>query len=170
MSDTAIHPEQGVPNQHAGGPPREPLGEQEHPTHHPTHEGDHHGGHDDSPEGIRKEIRRYLIVFGALAVLTLVTVGIAQLHLPTWQAVTLALVVATVKGSLVAAFFMHLVSERKLIYAVLVLTVFFFGMLLWGPWHHRADAEREWPGYDMNASKPATSQTASPEAGHAPAH
>ena len=53
----------------------------------------------------------------------------------------LALAVATIKGSLVAAFFMHLISERKLIYAVLVLTVFFFGVMLWGPWHHRNNAE-----------------------------
>lgn len=166
MSDTAMHPEQGVPDQHAGGPPREPLGEHAHPTHHDSHHDDHHGGHDDSPEAIRKEIRRYLIVFGILAILTVVTVAIAQLHLPTWQAVTLALVVATVKGSLVAAFFMHLVSERKLIYAVLVMTVFFFGMLMWGPWHQRSNAEKVWPGMDLNASQPATSQTASPAPGH----
>jgi cytochrome c oxidase subunit 4 len=166
MSDTAMHPEQGVPDQHAGGPPREPLGEHEHPTHHDAH----HGGHDDSPEGIRKEIRRYLMVFGMLAVLTIVTVAIAQLHLPTWQAVVLALIVATIKGSLVAAFFMHLVTERKLIYAVLAITVFFFAVLLWGPWHHRDNAEKVWPGYDVNASKPATSRTTSPEVGHAPAH
>lgn len=161
MSDTAVHPQQGTPDQHAGGPPREPLGEHEHPTH------DHqHGGHDDSPEAIRKEIRRYLMVFGALAVLTIVTVAIAQLQLPSWQAVALALAVATVKGSLVAAFFMHLVSERKLIYGVLALTVFFFGVLMWGPWHHRDNAEKAWPGYDLNASQPAPARTASPASGH----
>jgi cytochrome c oxidase subunit 4 len=44
--------------------------------------------------------------------------------------VTLALVVATVKGTLVACYFMHLVSERKLIYAVLALTVVFFAVLV----------------------------------------
>lgn len=154
MSDTALHHEQGVPDQHAGGPPHEPLGEVEHPTH------PHGHGHDDSPEAIRKEIRRYLMVFAALAALTLITVAISQFHLPTWQAVTLALVVATIKGSLVAAFFMHLVSERKLIYAVLIMTLFFFGMLLWGPWHQRANAEESWPGYDLNASKPAAASTA----------
>jgi len=120
-----------------------------------THEHDHdhgdahHGGHDDSPEGIRKEIRRYLLVLGSLAVLTLVTVGISYLKLPTWQAVALGLLVATIKGSLVAAFFMHLISERKLIFGVLLFTVFFFGMLMWGPWHHHHDAEREWPGHDI---------------------
>ena len=153
MTDTTLshHSAEGSPDQHGGGPPREPLGEQEHPTHH----DDGHHGHDNSPEAIRKEMKKYLMVLGALAVLTVITVAIAQLHLPTHQAIALALVVATVKGSLVAAFFMHLLSERKLIYAVLVLTVFFFGMLMWGPWHHKHDAEREWPGYDVNASAPA---------------
>ncbi len=125
-------------------------------TEHVAHEHEHHDhGHDNSPEAVRKEIRKYLYVFGALAILTIITVAISQLHLPTWQAIILALAVATVKGSLVAAFFMHLVTERKLIYAVLVLRVFFFGLLLWGPWHHRDNAEKVWPGYDVNASKPA---------------
>ena len=40
------------------------------------------------------------------------------------------LLVATVKGSLVACYFMHLISEKKLIYAVLGLTFVFFVVLL----------------------------------------
>jgi len=125
----------------------------EHVAH--DHAGDHgtvHDGHDNSPEAVKKEIRRYLMVLGALGILTLITVGISSLQLPTWQAIALGLAVATIKGSLVAAFFMHLISERKLIYAVLLFTVFFFGMLLWGPWHHHYDAEREWPGHDETNS------------------
>ena len=43
---------------------------------------------------------------------------------------TVALLVATIKGSLVACYFMHLISEKKLIYAVLALTVAFFVALL----------------------------------------
>ncbi|HEX8173135.1 MAG TPA: cytochrome C oxidase subunit IV family protein [Thermoanaerobaculia bacterium] len=148
-----------APDQQAGGIGHEPLGEHEHPTH------EHHG-HDNSPEAIRKEIRKYLYVFGALAVLTIVTVAISQLHLPTHLAIILALSVALVKGSLVAAFFMHLISERKLIYAVLLMTVFFFGMLLWGPWHQRDNAEKVWPGYDLNASKPAPGKPAPEHSGH----
>ena len=38
--------------------------------------------------------------------------------------------VATIKGTLVACYFMHLISEQKLIYAVLGLTVAFFVVLL----------------------------------------
>jgi caa(3)-type oxidase subunit IV len=46
------------------------------------------------------------------------------------MAVTVALFVAIVKGSRVAGYFMHLVSEKKLIYAVLELTIVFFAVLL----------------------------------------
>ena len=56
--------------------------------------------------------------------------AISYLHLPVPIAVTLALLVATVKGSLVACYFMHLISEKKLILAVLVLTALFFVALV----------------------------------------
>ena len=42
----------------------------------------------------------------------------------------MALVVATIKGSLVACYFMHLISEKKLIYWVLAVTVAFFIALM----------------------------------------
>ena len=159
MSETTIpHHIQGEPAQQTGGPPYEPLSELEHPT----HKSDHDPAHHNDPEHVRAEIRKYLIVFVALAVLTVITVAISQFHLPTGQAIALALAVAAVKGSLVAAFFMHLISERKIIYAVLVLTVFFFGMMLWGPWHQRHNAEKSWPGYDLNANKPAPKTPAEP--------
>jgi cytochrome c oxidase subunit 4 len=63
-------------------------------------------------------------------VLTVVTVAVSRFHLPVPVAVTVALIVATIKGSLVACYFMHLISEKKLIYAVLVLTAVFFVALL----------------------------------------
>ena len=79
---------------------------------------------------IDRHVRVYIIVFAALMVLTIVTVAISYLHLPVAAAITAALLVATVKGSLVACYFMHLISEKKLIYAVLVLTIVFFVALL----------------------------------------
>ena len=79
---------------------------------------------------IDRHVRVYITVFVALMVLTIVTVAISYLHLPVHLAVTVALLVATVKGSLVACYFMHLISEKKLIYAVLGLTVVFFFALL----------------------------------------
>jgi len=93
-------------------------------------------GHANSPEDIRKEMRLYIFVFVGLAFLTLVTVGVSSLHLQTHEAIMLALAIASVKGFLVAAFFMHLLSEKKLILIVLAITVIFFAMLIWGPWQH----------------------------------
>lgn len=82
---------------------------------------------------IDRHVRGYIAVFIALAALTIITVAISRLHLPVPIAVTVAMLVATIKGSLVAAFFMHLISEKKLIYAVLVVTVAFFVVLLFVP-------------------------------------
>ena len=84
----------------------------------------------DHAADIDRHVRIYITVFVALMVLTIVTVAISRLHLPVHLAVTVALIVATVKGSLVACYFMHLISEKKLIYAVLALTAFFFIALL----------------------------------------
>jgi cytochrome c oxidase subunit 4 len=80
----------------------------------------------NSVEEIKKETRVYILVFVALAVLTIVTVAVSYLHLGFIAAVGLAMFVATIKGSLVASYFMHLISERKLIYGVLMLTLIFF--------------------------------------------
>ena len=77
-----------------------------------------------SVEEIKKETRIYILVFVALAALTMITVAVSYLDLTPGAAVALALFIAAVKGSLVAAFFMHLISERKLIYAVLILTAY----------------------------------------------
>ena len=65
----------------------------------------------------------YLKVFGALMVLTLITVAISKVHLPRPQAIALGVFVACVKASLVAAVFMHLWGENKLIHKLLWLTV-----------------------------------------------
>ena len=84
-------------------------------------------------EDIRSHVKTYFMIFGALMVLTIVTVGVSYLHLPVAMAILVALAVATIKGSLVAMFFMHLKGERKLIYYVLVLTVIFFIFLMFVP-------------------------------------
>jgi cytochrome c oxidase subunit 4 len=84
----------------------------------------------DHAAEIDKHVRVYITVFVALMALTIITVAISRFHLPLPIAVTVAQLVATIKGSLVAGFFMHLISEKKLIYAVLVLTAVFFIVLL----------------------------------------
>jgi cytochrome c oxidase subunit 4 len=89
-----------------------------------------HAATTDHAADIDRHVRIYITVFVALMVLTIITVAISRVHLPVPIAVTIALIVATIKGSLVACYFMHLVSEKKLILAVLVLTAVFFAALL----------------------------------------
>ncbi len=84
-------------------------------------------------DDIRSHVKTYFMIFGALMVLTMVTVGVSYLHLPVAMAITVALVVATIKGSLVALYFMHLSHERKLIYYVLTLTAIFFIFMMFVP-------------------------------------
>jgi len=84
----------------------------------------------DHAADIDRQVKVYITVFVALMALTIITVAISYLHLPLAIAVSVALLVATVKGSLVACYFMHLISEKKLIYAVLILTAVFFVALL----------------------------------------
>ena len=78
-----------------------------------------------SVEEVKKHVRVYVTVFGALAVLTVVTVAVGYLHLTIWPALIVALIIAFVKGGLVAGYFMHLISEKKVIYWVLAVTVIF---------------------------------------------
>ena len=89
-----------------------------------------HAATSDHAADIDKHVKIYITVFVALMVLTVITVAISRVHLPLPLAVSVALLVATIKGALVACYFMHLISEKKLIYAVLALTVVFFIVLL----------------------------------------
>jgi cytochrome c oxidase subunit 4 len=85
---------------------------------------------DHAAADIDRHVRVYITVFVALMALTIITVAISRFHLPVRIAVTVAMLVAIIKGSLVACYFMHLISEKKLIYAVLLLTLVFFVALL----------------------------------------
>ncbi len=82
---------------------------------------------------VKEHLRVYVMVFVALAVLTIVTVAISYLQLSTALAITVAMVVATVKASLVAGYFMHLLSEEKVILYLLVLCVAFLVFLFFLP-------------------------------------
>jgi cytochrome c oxidase subunit 4 len=84
-------------------------------------------------DDVKKSVKTYYMIFGALMVFTVLTVAVSYLHLPLMLAVLVALVVATIKGSLVAMFFMHLLHERKVIYWTLLLTVLFFIFLMFVP-------------------------------------
>jgi caa(3)-type oxidase subunit IV len=82
------------------------------------------------PAEVKKSVRTYIMVGAALLVFTAITVAAYRLHLAVPVAITVALVIATMKGSMVAGIFMHLSHERKWIYGALLLTVVLFAALL----------------------------------------
>jgi len=83
--------------------------------------------HSHDAHDVQKDVKRYLIVFGALLVGTAITVGAYYVRLPTVAlTIAVALFIASIKAFLVAGYFMHLISEKKMIYGILAATVFFF--------------------------------------------
>lgn len=75
-------------------------------------------------------VRGYLIVGVALLIGTALTVWASYIDLGHHWNIVLALVIASAKASLVALFFMHLISEKQLIYTVLAFTVLFVSGLM----------------------------------------
>ena len=87
--------------------------------------------HEDH-ESFKQHVRRYLYVFYALLFGTLITVGASYIPFGHHAVnIAVALFIACSKALLVAGFFMHLLSERKLIYGLLFFTgIFFLGLML----------------------------------------
>ena len=81
-------------------------------------------------EAVRKSVRTYMMIGAALLVFTGITVAANLLHLSVPLAITLALIIASIKASMVAAVFMHLNHEKRWIYGSLLLTVAFFIVLM----------------------------------------
>ncbi len=94
---------------------------------------------------VKEHLRVYVMVFVALAVLTVVTVAISYLQLPTALAITVAMVVATVKAGLVAGYFMHLISEQKVILWLLLLCAAFVFSVFAGPLGTESGLGPLWP-------------------------
>src|SRR5262245_56555287 len=84
-------------------------------------------------EAVRKSIRTYLMIGAALLVFTGITVAANFVHLAVPAAVTLALIIASIKATMVASVFMHLNHEKQWIYGSLILTVVFFVVLIFVP-------------------------------------
>ena len=96
-------------------------------------------------EHVRQHVKVYVMVFAALAVLTIVTVAISYLHLLTRHAIAVAMVVATVKASLVAGYFMHLLTEEKVILWLLLLCAAFLVALMFLPVGTETGIAPLWP-------------------------
>ena len=85
------------------------------------------------PAEVQKSVRSYITVFVALMVFTVITVVASRFHFAVPIAITVALIIAIVKGSMVAGVFMHLTHEKRAIYGALLLTIVFFIVLLFVP-------------------------------------
>ena len=79
---------------------------------------------------VRKESKKYVWVGLVLLLMTAMTVAARQLNIGIAAAILIALMIAAFKGSLVASFFMHLASEKKAIYILLLSTLFLFIVLI----------------------------------------
>jgi caa(3)-type oxidase subunit IV len=88
--------------------------------------------HAHSPDEVKKHVRTYIIIFVALLIGTVITVALNAVHFDSaLVTIGIALFVACIKAFLVAGFFMHLMSEKKAIYSMLAVTVFFFAAMMY---------------------------------------
>lgn len=71
----------------------------------------------------------YWGIFGALIILTFVTVAVAQVDLGPF-ALAVAMIVASIKATLVAAVFMHLWFDSKLNLVVFIATLLFLAIFI----------------------------------------
>jgi cytochrome c oxidase subunit 4 len=89
---------------------------------------------DTAHAGHPSHLPRYFAVWGALAALTVLTYLVARVHLPGPWHVTVALLIASAKGGLVALFFMHLWDQRganRLVFATsLVFVALLIGLVI----------------------------------------
>jgi cytochrome c oxidase subunit 4 len=89
----------------------------------------HSAEHDHSHGGPKL----YALIFGALIILTIVTVGASYINFGTGMAnVVIAMLIASIKASLVALFFMHLRWDRPVSAVIFCSTLFFLGLFLMG--------------------------------------
>jgi len=82
---------------------------------------------------IQHHVKTYINVFVALIILTFITVAVSYLKVSFIEAFFLAVTIATIKGSLVLGFFMHLISEKQAVIWILISTVIAFLILMFLP-------------------------------------
>jgi cytochrome c oxidase subunit IV len=88
--------------------------------------------HEEYAHNVQKHVRGYLMVGGLLLTFTALTVALSYVDFGTRKAnVAVAMLVAAIKAGLVAAIFMHLAAEKRLIYRVLLFTAIFVFALFW---------------------------------------
>src|SRR5437763_2088161 len=88
--------------------------------------------YEEYAHGIQKHVRGYLMVGALLLTFTAITVALSYVDFGTRKAnISIAMLVAMLKAGAVAAVFMHLAAEKRLIYRILIFTGFFVLGLFW---------------------------------------
>lgn len=86
-------------------------------------------------EAYKAYTRKCLVIFLAVVCGTGLMVGTSFASLTNGPRIALILAIACVNAFLVAVHLMHLISERRLVYTVLIFTVIFFvalmGLTMW---------------------------------------
>src|SRR5216117_3803964 len=88
--------------------------------------------HEEYAHNVQKHVRGYLMVGATLLAFTAITVALSYVNFGAPKAnIAVAMLVATFKAGLVAAIFMHLAAEKRLIYRILIFTGFFVLGFFW---------------------------------------
>jgi cytochrome c oxidase subunit 4 len=129
-----------------------------------THEAHQHGGPDHVPHITPLAV--YLKTYGALIVLTVLTVSVSYVNLGSSVNLGIALLIATIKASVVAALFMHLASDHKfhtviMLSSVVFLFVFITFTMFDTEYRGRVNAE---DGQRVNMAAPFATASATPSA------
>jgi len=88
----------------------------------------HHAAPDHVPHVT--PLSTYMKTFGTLMVLTIITVGVSYINLGTTVNLAIAVIIATIKASTVAAFFMHLAVDSRFNAVVFASSVVFLGIFV----------------------------------------
>jgi len=117
--------------------------------------------------------RIYLIILGFLLVLTAITVGAAYVDFGSFNLI-IAVLIATVKATLVAMFFMHLRHDPPINAIIFVSSLIFLGLFLLFPLIDMQSRDKVVPYGLRMQTQPAAQQPApaggAPAATPAPAH
>src|SRR5436309_15248569 len=127
-----------------------------------THAAHGHDNHDANAPKI------YAAVLAALLMLTFITVAASKVQFGSGMInVVIALTIATVKASLVALFFMHLIHDRAMNAIILVSSFIFLGIFLgfsYGDYASRDDLRPA--GLKVKVAAPGAKPAVAPAAAH----
>jgi cytochrome c oxidase subunit 4 len=117
--------------------------------------------------------KKYAIVLGVLLLLTFITVAASKVQFGSGMInVVIALTIATIKASLVALFFMHLLHDKAMNGIIIVSSFIFLGIFLISCYTDQETRDPILPS-NLKLSVPAAAGASSPptnEATPAPAH